>query len=94
MRGGIRLVKRKRRHGGGLNSAQAKVAARKRWDARPVRMCEVCGREHRCWQIVVGEEGETEGAIGEMVKLFTRNLRETVVVKEEKGDGRAVEPSV
>lgn len=90
MRGGIRTAlgeKRKaRRHGGGLNSEQAKKAARKRWDARPVRMCEVCGREHRCWQVVVGSAEEVEGAIATMTELFGKSVRGTVVVKEEKDD--------
>jgi len=32
-----------------MNSAQAKRAARKRWEKRPVRRCVVCGDEHRCY---------------------------------------------
>src|SRR5215472_1796718 len=35
--------------GGMMNSAQAKRAARKRWEKRPVRRCVVCGDEHRCY---------------------------------------------
>jgi hypothetical protein len=69
-----------------LNSAQAKMAARKRWDARPHRVCEVCGREHRCWQIEAEDE---EAAVETLVKLFKKSLvvvkPKPAVVEEDSG---------
>ena len=32
-----------------MNSDQAKRAAKKRWNKRPVKTCTVCGDEHRCY---------------------------------------------
>ena len=74
-----------------LNSEQAKMAAEKRWGEKPVRMCEVCGREHRCVKVWV-EEGGTEEAVRTLVGLFEESLRRVVIhelrkeEQEKKGD--------
>lgn len=80
----MKLTKRglPKKHGGGLNSKQAKLASRKRWDALPFRMCEVCGREHRCVQVTVASPEEVENAVGTLKELFGQSVRDIVVVKE------------
>jgi len=61
-----------------LNSEQAKLAARKRWDARPHRTCEVCGREHRCYEV---EAADVEAAVATLTGLFEKSVRQIVKVK-------------
>jgi predicted metallo-beta-lactamase superfamily hydrolase len=70
-----------------LNSEQAKLAARKRWDGRPHRVCEVCGREHRCYAV---EAEDVEAAVRQLTGLFEKSVREIVVDRERVEEQRRV----
>jgi hypothetical protein len=62
-----------------MNSEQAKRAAKKRWELRPYRSCEVCGEEHRCRLVEV--ENIEEG-VRTLTGLFEKSVRGVVVKKE------------
>lgn len=54
-----------------MNSEQAKKAAKKRWGKRPVKVCEVCGDEHRCYAEVgeVSREGRRKAVRAAKVRM-------------------------